>query len=374
MILRRSFISELANSAGGVFTVLFSIILTVGLVTILNATAGGRYDTTEVFEILVYTSLINLPQLLAASLFIAVLVVMIRIWQDNEMAVWFCSGGQNLLSWAVPVIKFAVPLVVLVGVLSVSVSPWAKGQIQKTAREFQQRDDVSRMAPGRFIETNGGRRVFFIESIDKGGTRAKNIFMSELGKNGQEVIVRAKSGEVRTNALGDRYVVLSNGKRYETGGSKNRAAWRVVDFKRYELRLDMKVDTMVAVSDYDKIPIAYLWRIKNPQASAQIMWRLSWPIATLLLMLLAIPLSYTNTRSGRNINLVIAVLVFILYMNAINIGQAWVRTGRMTWPMALVSINGAFLLLTVVLFVRRVWMQRWLPLWLTELPYRMVGR
>ena len=99
MIFRRSLVSEFANSAGGVFTVLFSIVLTVGLVQILGRAVGGRIDSTTVFEIVAYSSLTNLPPLLTLSLFIAVLMVLMRSWQDSEMVVWFSSGGISLLAW-----------------------------------------------------------------------------------------------------------------------------------------------------------------------------------------------------------------------------------------------------------------------------------
>ena len=72
MIFRRSLVSELANTAGAVFTVIFSIVLTIGLVRILGLAAGGRIDSGTVMEMVVYEALVNLAPLLAVSLFIAV--------------------------------------------------------------------------------------------------------------------------------------------------------------------------------------------------------------------------------------------------------------------------------------------------------------
>ena len=163
MIFRRSLVSEFANSAGGVFTVLFSIVLTVGLVQILGRAVGGRIDSTTVFEIVAYSSLTNLPPLLTLSLFIAVLMVLMRSWQDSEMVVWFSSGGISLLAWIRPMLRFSLPVVLLISVLSLSVTPWAKGQIERASQQFEQRDDVNRIAPGRFIETMGGRGSFSLK-------------------------------------------------------------------------------------------------------------------------------------------------------------------------------------------------------------------
>ncbi len=359
MILQRSFQSELANSAGGVFTVIFSIVLTVGLVGVLHETAGGSYDTTAVFEITIYTGLANLAPLMTASLFIAILIVLIRSWQDNEMIVWFSAGGRSLLDWVRPVLLFVFPFVLVIAALSLVVSPWAKLQMEESARAFEQRDDVSRIAPGRFIEVSGGQRVFFIEEVSDDGNRVKNVFMS-MKEGAKETIVQAEAGEIRRNSLGDRYIVLLNGARYDTA-TDGSAAWRVIEFKTYEIRLDVRSAAMEANSDVDKVPLARLMTMKSAKAKGQMLWRFCWPIGALILSLMAIPLSSTNIRAGRNFNLVAAALVFILYLNAVSIGVAHVKTGRMDWVVGLILVNGSFLVLTLLLFVRRVWMQRWLP-------------
>ena len=253
MIFRRLLVNELASSAGGVFTVLFSIVLTVGLVTILGQAAGGSVDSRSVFELMVYSSLTNLPALLALSIFIAILMVMIRSWQDSEMVVWFSSGGLSLLRWISPVLRFSLPMIVLVALISLVVTPWAKAQIERTSQQFEQRDDVNRISPGRFIETEGGARVFFIEEVSEDGTRIKNVFMSQRSGRG-ETILKADSGEIRVNENGIRYVVLKNGRRYDTS-EKADAAWRVVDFDNYELRLESKADQAYASRDVEELPL-----------------------------------------------------------------------------------------------------------------------
>ena len=54
MIFKRSLISELANSAGGVFTVLFTIVIAVGMVRVLSLASGGRIDNAAVLQMVVY--------------------------------------------------------------------------------------------------------------------------------------------------------------------------------------------------------------------------------------------------------------------------------------------------------------------------------
>lgn len=372
MIFRRLLVNEFASSAGGVFTVLFSVVLAVGLVTILGEAAGGSVDSRSVFELMAYSSLTNLPALLALSIFIAILMVLIRSWQDSEMVVWFSSGGLSLLRWVGPVLRFALPMVALVAVVSLVITPWSKAQIERTSQQFEQRDDVNRISPGRFIETSGGNRVFFIEEVSEDGSKIKNIFMSERNGRG-ETIVKAESGEIRVTSSGIRYAVLKNGRRYDTSASED-AAWRVVDFDTYELRLQSKADQAYASRDVEELSVDRLLALDTPVAKAEFVWRLCWPLAALNLALLAIPLSYTNPRAGKSISLVLAVLIFILYLNGISVAETWVKTERVSWITALVTLNGLVFVLTALLFVRRVWLQRWIPLALVELPYRLFDR
>ena len=97
MIFKRSLIAELANLAGAVFTVLFTIVLAVAMVRFLNMAAGGSIEHGTVVQLVLYNALVNLPPLLAASLFIATLMTLMRSWQDNEMVV-FCLGLNRRLN------------------------------------------------------------------------------------------------------------------------------------------------------------------------------------------------------------------------------------------------------------------------------------
>ncbi|MEG0821767.1 MAG: LPS export ABC transporter permease LptF [Burkholderiaceae bacterium] len=365
MIFRRSLVSELANSAGGVFTVLFSIVLTVGLVRILGQAAGGQIDNATVFEVVAYTSLINLPPLLALALFIAVLMTLSRSWQDSEMVVWFSSGGLSLLAWIRPVLRFALPVIVLIGALALVVSPWARSQVELNKERFAKRDDVSKVAPGRFIESEGGQRVFFVEGVDQADNQVKNVFISQFAKGVENVVV-AERGVIEVMANGDRFLVLQSGRRYE--GVPGQPEYRVLEFDSYAVRLDVKPDAPLEAKRASARPLAQVLSERTALNQAELQWRLSWPLAALNLVLLAIPLSFTNPRAGRSLNLVIAVLIFVLYLNGISVAQAWVQQGRIGFAAGLAMVHVPVFLVAVAFFIRRVWLLRWLPAW-TSLGY-----
>lgn len=359
MIYRRSLINELANQAGTVFVVLFSIVMTVGLVQVLGEAAGGKIDPATVFEIAVYSSLVNLAQLLSLSFFIAVLMVLMRFWRDNEMIVWFSSGGLNLFSWIRPILVLAVPIVIVTGLLSSTISPWARSEIDRVSNEFTQRDDVNRIAPGRFIETMGGNRVFFIESVNHEGTAVGKVFVSDLAPDSESVVV-ADAGRIERNDHGDRYLTLAQGTRFETSLDPN-ALWRVLQFQSYSVRMDVRPGPGYTPTKMSNMPLSMVIATSSAAARGELFWRISWPLAALNLALLAIPLSFFNPRGGKNFGFLAAGLIFFLYLNAISIFNTRIETGSMHWLSALVLVHGSVLLLVALLFVRRTWMQRWLP-------------
>ena len=362
MVFQRAIVAELSNTAGAVFTVLFSIIFSVGLVRILGEAAGGRVDSQVVFAIVALTALTYLPTVLTLTLFVSVLMTVSRSYRDSEMVVWFASG-QSLLAWIGPVLRFAAPIVVLVAVLSLALSPWANRQIVESKERFARRDDVSKVAPGRFIESGAADRVFFVESVDLAGATVKNVFVSHRSQ-GREGVIVAAQGVIEVLPDGDRFLVLENGRRYE--GKPGLAEYRTLEFDRYAIRLDKKPDAPLAELAARAKPSEDLWRQPTSWNLGELLWRVGLPIVTLLVALLAIPLGYTNPRVGRSFNLIIAVFAFLLYNNALSIVQASVQRDRLPFSVGIWLAHAIVAVLIALLFARRVYWQRWLPRWPTR--------
>ncbi len=349
-LYRRSLISELSNSVGSAFTVLFSIVLTIGLVRILNQTAGGRYDSSSILEVVAYSSLTNIPPLLTLALFLGVLMTLMRYWQDNEMVVWFSSGGLCLTDWIRPVLRMALPIVILIGLFSVVVSPWSRTQMAAYKDRFAAKEDVTKLSAGRFIEAQKGKRVFFLQGVDQQSGKVDNIFLLERGSDGQQTIVMANKGRLETMDNGDRYIVMTDGKRYEV--TPENLQTQITDFGSYKMRVDSAPAAPTEISRVNSLPIHLLLQKDNNKAKSELFWRISWPLIALNLVLLAIPLSYNNPRVGRSYGLVAAVLIFILYLNSISIFETWIVQGKLSILSSVLLMNAAVSLLTVMLFYR----------------------
>ena len=80
---------------------------------------------------------------------------------------------------------------------------------------------------------------------------------------------------------------------------------------------------------------------------AEMQWRIGVPLATIILGILAVPLSKTQPRAGRYGRLAIGLLVFIIYLNMLSASKAWIEQGSVSPTVGLWWVHGVVLLLAL---------------------------
>ncbi|MEP6701828.1 MAG: LPS export ABC transporter permease LptF [Betaproteobacteria bacterium] len=349
MLFRRALLRELTGTAIAVFLVVLAIGLSRQLVRMLDLAAGGSVPSDSVFALLGFSAIFYLPLALSVTLFLTVLLVLTRAYRDSEMIVWFTTG-VSLTAWIRPILMFATPLVVIVGVLSLGLSPWAEQKTQEYKRILESRNEATALAPGLFKEARRADLIYFIESFNPLSNQINNVFIQSV-ENGKSVVTAALSGYLDTLPNGEVYLVLLKGRRYE--GEPGSPEFRVVDFAK----LGRHIETGAVRPDAPTLKstsTAELVDKGGPQATAEIFWRLALPIMSLLLTLMAIPLSYVNPRIGRSFNLMIAILVFAIYYNWISFAQSNLGQGNFGLPLALLITHGVMAVTVALLFQRQL--------------------
>ncbi|MGH8648234.1 MAG: LPS export ABC transporter permease LptF, partial [Burkholderiales bacterium] len=320
------------------------------LVRLLGQAAAGAITSAGMVALLGFALINYLPVLLSLTLFISVLMTLTRSYRDSEMVVWF-SSGMSLTQWIRPVLLFAAPLLLIIALLSLVLSPWAVSNSEDVRRRMDSRDDVTAVAPGVFRESRQGERVYFVEEVAGAENVVANVFVSSTQHGRQGVMVAAR-GFQETAENGDRFLVLLNGRRYE--GEPGSTEYKVYYFERYAMRIETvesrapRVPTIKSVSTLD------LLRAPTPPHLAELSWRLGLPAAALILALLAIPLSFVNPRAGRSMNLVLALLLYMTYSNLLSITQASIAQSRVPVAAGMLGVHAVMLLLVVALFHRRL--------------------
>jgi lipopolysaccharide export system permease protein len=349
VIFQRALLREFASLAGAVFMTLFAIALTTRLIRLLGQAAGGKIPSDAVIAFLGFFALGTLPVLLSLTMFISVLMTLTRGWRDSEMVIWFGSG-LSLTAWLKPVMLFALPQIAVIAALSMFISPWAAQMGAQYATRLETRDDVSRVSPGVFGETSSRERVFFVESVSGDSSSVQNVFVSSTQQSRSGVSM-SRSGRTETAENGDRFIVLEQGRRYE--GAPGAEQYRVTEFDRYAARIETREGREPAVT-HKNTPTWALIMNPSSQNLGELVWRFGVPVSSLILVLMAIPMSFVNPRAGRSVNLMIALLTYVVYSNLLSVSVARVAQGKLDFAVGAWAVHAAMVLLLVVLFAQRM--------------------
>lgn len=370
MIFHQSLRRELSFTTGGVFLVLVTIMITTLVIRILGFAANGAVNPEDALVLIALATLGYMAVLLTVSLFVAVLIVLVRWYKDSEMIVWFASGLSvaNLIR---PILQFAAPLIIIIALLALFVWPWANRESTLISQRFQQRSDVSMVAAGQFRESAKAGRVFFIEALDINKSEVKNIFAAET-KNGRLSIAVASTGFIQNVGNGDKSIVLNHGRRYE--GTPTQPDFRILEFSEYTTNIYNKEVLDPPPRDREKM-ISELISDQNPSVinanRAELLWRIGLPLMALGLVLIAIPLAYVNPRLGSYTAMFYAVLIYLIYSNLLNLTQNFVAQGKVNasvgvWPIHVLAFCIAYLLIRNRINPSLKWWRRQLPAFLTS--------
>lgn len=352
MIFRRALQREFAEVAGAVFITLFTIMATTQTIRFLGLAASGKLASEAVLALLGFSALNYLPVLLSLTVFVSVLLTISRQYKDSEMVVWFASG-LALTAWIRPVLTLAAPFVLMIGILSLVVSPWAVEQAERYRERLEAQDDAARIAPGVFREIARGDRqtVIFVEGQVGETANVQNVFVNSV-QNGKVGVTVSRKGFTELAPNGDKFLVMLNGRRYE--GVPGQLDYTIMDFAKYAVRVDTKAERVSAGASPKQTSTLDLVSQRSNPNKGEFLWRVSLPLSALTLALLAIPLSFVNPRAGRSANLLLALLTYMVYSNAISITQAWVAQGRIGFYLGVWVVHVAMFAILIALFYRRL--------------------
>ena len=348
MLFDSSLRKELGRSFGATLVVLVTIVMTVMLIRTLGQASVGRVNPSEVMLVMGFTVLGHLPTILTLSLFVTITATLTRMYAASEMVVWFASG-QGLFTFLKPTLRFAWPVLLAVAVLAIVVWPWSNHQIRELRDRYQGRGDIERVAPGRFIESAGGQRVFFIDKDTADAQTGNNIFIA-ANERGMETVTSAQSGRLDV-VKGERFVILDKGYRLETDTASGET--RVSNFAEYGIRISPQI---VGPTDNDSPRMkrtTVLMGDPTPRHKAELSWRLGLTLAALNCVIIALAATRVNPRVGRSAGLMFAQFAFATYYNLIGVGESWIGHGKIgLLPFMLLLHGGIFALAMGALLAR----------------------
>ena len=333
------------------FLILLGIFIAQRAGYLVRIAARGFIPNDAIITMLGFGIIKFLPIILSLTIFLSVLLTLSRWHRDSEMAVWF-SSGLSMSNWIKPILIFAMPVIIVISILSIFVTPWATQKVEDYRVQLKSRDELSSISPGIFKESASGDRVYFVEGFDQLGNVVKNVFVQSI-QNQKTGVIIANEGSRFKAENDDNFIVLKKGRRYES--KPNSAEVSTTEFERYAIR----VETKEVVRGPDETPAKDTTKLLNSsdnQDKAELQWRFSVPLSALVLVLIAIPLSFVDPRAGRSLNLMFAVLIYMTYNNTLSIFQAWIAQDKISSWVGLWPAHVIFILLAIYLFYRRTYL------------------
>ena len=365
MLYQNKLKNELFFNSHSTILILSGIVVAQRGVIVFRLASKGIIPNDSILTILVFSLLKYLPILLTLTLFLTILLTLSRWFRDSEMMIWF-SSGLGLTSFIRPILFFSLPIILLIGFLSLYLSPWATQKSEEYKAGLKNRDELATISPGSFKESKSKDRVFYVEGFGDLGSKVKNVFVQSEQNGKLGIIVSNEGSRVSTNT-DDEYIVLKKGKRYEVNHENNH--FTEIKFSDYGFLVEKKLPPIIDVNQVEAMPTLLLLLTKGNREIAEFVWRVSLPISGIVLIILAIPLSFINPRSGRSVNIIIAIMIFAIYNNLMGVTQSYINLGKLN-P----YIGGSIVHLLIIMIASYLMMRRNLNLPLVPSKVRNLRR
>ncbi|NHN39622.1 LPS export ABC transporter permease LptF [Pseudomaricurvus alcaniphilus] len=357
MIIFRYLGREVLTSMIAVSAALLLIIMSGRFVKYLADAASGKLQADALLAIMAFRLPGFLELILPLGLFIGFLLAYGRLYTDSELTVMTACGlsQRRLLSYSF----FPAGIVaLLVALLALVVSPSGISKAESVFKAQKNRSQFDHMVPARFQASADGDAVTYAENLSDDRKSMQGVFIAEMGSGGSEgtdqreglgIMVAEHGEQVIDPDSGQRYLKLRNGSRYI--GNPGEANYQVIDFEYYWQLLPAAEDDSRNKGKSDSRPTRELLGSSRSEDIAALHWRISLPVLVVVVTLLAVPLSKTNPRQGRYVQMIPSILLYIIYLVCLNAARGAVEEGGASPWRTIWAVHGAFLLVALTLFV-----------------------
>ena len=351
MIIDRYLISEILQTMAAVLLVLLLIFMGRYFALFLSYAVDGDITASVVIDLLLLRTMSALNMMLPFALYIAVLISFGRMYKDNEMTA-LAASGVSVNRVAYSIMGLGLFFALIVAVIALWISPWSEDKRKIVEIEAGKASIVESLSPGQFNQFSKRKdAVFYVGAIAEDRKSFKNVFL-QLEVDGKMDVYSANEGYIhRDLETGDRYLVLVNGYRYL--GNPGEQDFLIQEYEKNAVRLALpKIGSQTRRKR--ATPTMQLWKDAKPKDMAELQWRVSLPISTLLLAVLGLVISRTSPRQGRFAKLFVAILVYIIYNNLMSIARSWVEQSKIPVEVGIWWVHLMLVAIIVLLLFQQI--------------------
>jgi len=306
----------------------------------------------ELMPLVGFNMLRDIPIILTLSLFLSIIITISQLYKNSEAVVMNSIGldDKGFMNLIKPIVFFTF---IIIFYLTIFAVPWAKQQKSYAENETVNASEFSFITEGKFESFKNGEIVFYASKSEVndvfGEQNMEEIFIYALD-NESPIIVLASEAKKYTDATSNSiYLRLKNGTRYE--GLPGNENINILNFEKYDLEI-VSGDVQKSIINFSEIEeknTIDLFKDGGLKANAEIQWRMSQPISVLILSIFAVFLGKSSPRTGKGINLLIGVVVFMLYNNALLVAKNAIESGQLSPLIGMWGIHLS-LVLTLIIF------------------------
>jgi lipopolysaccharide export system permease protein len=342
---------------------LVSIFFIIGLIVFGNQVVMTVQESVEhgiplkqLMPIVGFNMIRDIPIILSLSLFLAIIISISQLYKNSEAVVMnsFGLGDKGYIYFIQPIVLFSF---VLVFILTIYAVPWAKQQKSYAEDETVNASEFSFITEGKFESFKNGEIVFYASessSIDAAGEQnMEEIFIYVSSKESPVIVLASEAIKYTDSTSQSIYLRLKDGVRYE--GLPGDLNVNMLDFDQYDLEI-VSGEVQKSLSNFSEIEEKTTIELLNEGgllANAEVQWRFSQPLSILILSVIGVLLGKTSPRTGKGINLLIGVVIFMIYNNGLLVAKTSIENGELNPLIGLWSIHTMFILFLLIFYQLR---------------------
>ncbi len=304
----------------------------------------------ELMPVVSFNMIRDIPIILTLSIFLSIIFTISQLYKSSEAIILnsIGLGDKKFIQMIKPVIIFSF---MLVCTLSLYAVPWAKQQKSIIESKTVNASEFSFISEGKFESFKNDKIVFY-------ASESKKIDINDQ-QNMEEIFIYATIDEKAIIVLASEaikyldsesksiYLRLKDGVRYE--GLPGSESIKILDFDLYDLEIvpGEVQKSLSNVSTIEESSTIQLIKDNDNLSNAELQWRISQPISVLILSVLGVFLGKSSPRTGKGVNLLIGIVVFMLYNNGLLVAKSSIENGQLNPIIGLWSIH---LFLIIFLF------------------------
>ena len=352
-IISRYLLKNLAVFFIAIFFIIALIIFGNQFVLTVQESVEHGIPIQELMPIVGFNMLRDLPIILSLAFFLSIIISISQLYKNSEAVVMnsIGMGDKNFIYLLQPVVIF---LFILVFILTIYAVPWAKQQKSFAEDETVNASEFSFITEGKFESFKNGEIVFYASESSladiEGEQNMEEIFIYVSNESKPIVVLASEATKYTDSDNESIYLRLKNGVRYEgLPGDEN---VNILDFDRYDLEI-VSGEVQRSLSNFseieEKTTIDLLLQ-GGKLANAEIQWRLSQPISILILSIIGVFLGKTSPRTGKGVNLLFGVIIFMLYNNGLLVAKNSIESGQLNPYLGLWSIHILIVLFVIIFY------------------------